>query len=200
MIAEQLLAGYLVAAEAERQDWQDVGLLGPDLISMSECIADVVSAKLDGWDDWFADPASARRARAKAGVPGLRVLAVGVASTDAPALLEDMADNGYSQDMGSVPGRLARREPFPDVGAGQVLGFELVGFDSGSWHTWTCLGGLVDDVRQATGVRPWRWGLISDERDARRAAEWLTASKLGDPKVFLWVPALLVDISDTGSG
>jgi hypothetical protein len=62
-----------------------------------------------------------------------------------------------------------------------------------------CLGGLVKDVRQATSVRPERWGLIPDEQEARRAAAWLTASELGDPKVFFWVPALLVDVSGRGN-
>ncbi|WP_086821087.1 hypothetical protein [Allokutzneria sp. NRRL B-24872] len=196
MDADRLLAGYLVAARGVRADWQDAGLPGADLISMSDCVVDVVPANRDGWDDWFDDPVSAERSRVRADRPGLRVLAVGIAATDAPAVLQDMAEAGYGPDAGGVMGRLARREAFPDVHAGRARGFELVGFDVGCWHTWTCLGGLVDDVRQATGVRPGRWGLIQDEQEARRAAAWLTTSGLGDPKVFLWVPALLVDVSD----
>ncbi|GAA4007136.1 hypothetical protein GCM10022247_31350 [Allokutzneria multivorans] len=196
MDADRLLAGYLVATRGVRTDWQDAGLPGADLISMSDCVVDVVPANRDGWDDWFDDPVSAERSRAHADRPGLRVLAVGIAATDAPAVLQDMAEAGYGPDAGGMMGRLARREAFPDVRSGRASGFELVGFDVGAWHTWTCLGGLVDDVRQATGVRPGRWGLIQDEQEARRAAAWLTTSGLGDPKVFLWVPALLVDVSD----
>lgn len=155
MDTDQLLAGYLVAARGVRTDWQDTGLLSADLISMSDCVVDLVSANRDGWDDWFDDPVSAEQSRTGAGRSGLHVLAVGIAVTDAPALLQEMADAGHRPDM----------------------------------------GGLVEDVRQATGVRPGRWGLIQDEPEARRAAAWLTASRLGDPKVFLWVPALLVDVS-----
>ncbi|SEQ69717.1 hypothetical protein SAMN05216188_104352 [Lentzea xinjiangensis] len=199
MDTEQLLAGYLVVARDVRADWQDVGLRGADVISMSECVVDLVPANRDGWDDWFDDPVSAERSRAHADRSGLHVLAVGIAATDAPALLREMADAGYGPDAGGVAGRLARREAFPDVRSGRVLGFEPVGFDTGGWHTWTCLGGLVAEVRQATGVRPGSWGLIQDEQEARRAAEWLTASGLGDPKVFSWVPALLVDVTGRGS-
>lgn len=199
MGTDQLLAGYLVAAGGVRTDWRDAGLSSADLISMSDCVVDLVSAKRDGWDDWFDDPVSAERSRARAGRSGLHVLAVGIAATDAPALLQDLAEGGYSPDDGGMTGRLARREAFPDVQSGRVRGFELVGFDHGGWHTWTCLGGLVNEVRQATGVRPGSWGLIQEEQEARRAAAWLTASGLGDPKVFLWVPALLVDVSDQGS-
>jgi hypothetical protein len=197
---DQLLAGYLVAARGVRTDWQDVGLRSADLISMSDCVVDLLPANRDGWDDWFDDPVSAERSRTRADRSDLHVLAVGVAATDAPALLGEMTEAGYRADMGGVAGRLAQREAFPNLHPGRVLGFELVGFDIGEWHTWTCLGGLVGDVRQATGVRPGRWGLIQDEQEARRAAAWLTASGLGDPKVFLWVPALLVDVSDHGNG
>lgn len=199
MDSDQLLAGYVVAARGVMTGWQDAGLLSADLISMSDCVVDLVSANRDGWDDWFDDPVSAERSRARSGRSGLHVLAVGIAAADAPALLQEMAEAGHRPDMVGVVGRLARREAFPDLHSGRVLGFELVGFDTGGWHTWTCLGGLVNDVRQATGVRPGRWGLIQDEQEARRAAAWLTPSGLGDPKVFLWVPALLVDISDLGN-
>ncbi|WP_434448225.1 hypothetical protein [Lentzea sp. E54] len=194
MDTDQLLAGYLVVARGVRTDWQDVGLPSAGLISMSDCVVDLVPANRDGWDDWFDDPVSAERSRTRAGRSGLHVLAVGIAATDAPAVLREMADAGHHPDMGGVAGRLARREALPGACSGGPRGFELVGFDTGGWHTWTCLGGLVDDVRQATGVRPDRWGLIQDEQEARRAAAWLTASGLGDPKVFLWVPALLVDV------
>ncbi|MGW6933877.1 hypothetical protein ACWGE0_27730 [Lentzea sp. NPDC054927] len=195
---DQLLAGYLVAARTTRTDWQAEGLPSGDLISMSGCVADLVPARRDGWDDWFDDPVSAEQARTRAGRSGLQVLAVGIAATDAPALLQDLAEGGLRPDMGGVAERLDRQEAFPGPHSGRVRGFELVGYDSGLWHTWTCLGGLVNDVRQATGIRPGAWGLIQDEQEARRAAAWLTASGLGDPKVFLWVPALLVEIGEHG--
>jgi hypothetical protein len=188
------LAGYLVATRTDRQDWQDASLPDTGLVSLSDCVVDLVPVEdPSGWDDWFASPHEAEAARDQAGKPGLHVLAVGFATADVPGLLADMADSGW--DAGSLPERLARREPFPHA-SGQRLGFELVGFDGGGWHTWTCLGGLVADVRRATGVRPGRWGLIQDEQDARRAAQWLTDSGLGDPKVFLWAAALLADVDE----
>ncbi|GGN20849.1 hypothetical protein GCM10011609_72640 [Lentzea pudingi] len=194
---DQLLAGYLVAARGAREDWQDAGLSGGDLVSMSGCVADVVPAERDGWDEWFDDAVSAARSCTRA---DLRVLAVGFAAADAPALLEDIAETGVRPEHGGVAARLARGEAYPGEHSGPVRGYELVGFDTGIWHTWTCLGGLVGDVRQATGIRPGPWGLIEDEREARRAAAWLTESGLGDPKVFFWVPALLIDITDERLG
>jgi len=90
-----------------------VGLLSADVVSMSECVVDLVSADRDGWDDWFGDPASAEQVRAHAGRSGLHVLAVGIAAPDVPALLKDMAKGGYDQEAGGLRGRLARREFLP---------------------------------------------------------------------------------------
>ncbi|TQM80285.1 hypothetical protein FHX81_2613 [Saccharothrix saharensis] len=180
-----VLAGYRLASRDARQDWQDVGLPQGELVSLSGCVTTVVA---DDWDEWFGDPTSAERARA--GRSDLHVLEVGIAAQDVQPLPADVREGGWDVSAGSLPERLARAEP---VTATDVLGFELVGYDSGTWHTWTCLGGLVDDVRRATGVRPGRWGLVQDESQARVAADWLTASGLGDPKVFLWVTARLAN-------
>ncbi|MEU6713942.1 hypothetical protein ABZ897_20935 [Nonomuraea sp. NPDC046802] len=194
MEPDYVLAGYRVATRAERHDWQDVSLPGAGLVSLSECVVDLVSVDPGGWDDWFAGPQEAEIAREHAGKPGLHVLGVGFATADVPGLEADIADGGWDISAGSLPERLARREKFP-YRSGRRLGFELVGFDSGCWHTWTCLGGLVADVYRATGVQPGAWGLIQDEQDAHRAAQWLTDSGLGDPKVFLWAAALLTDVA-----
>ncbi|WP_199747528.1 hypothetical protein [Actinomadura sp. WAC 06369] len=107
-------------------------------------------------------------------------------------LLTEISDGGGGAATGGVSEVLARREPFPHDGDLR-LGFEPVGYDH-RWHTWTCLGGLVDDVRRATGVRPGRWGLIQDEAEAHRAAQWLTWSGNGAPKVYVWTAALLADV------
>ncbi|MCE7009534.1 hypothetical protein LWC34_43010 [Kibdelosporangium philippinense] len=163
-----VLAGYRVASREARPDWQEAGLPNTELVSMSDCVVDLLTVDSQEWNDWFGDVESAR---VQANRAGLHVLGVGIAESDIPAF-----------------GLPERRTSIPD---GQLLGFELVGHDCGTWHTWTCLGGLVRDVEQATGVRPGQWGLIQDERQARRAADWLTASNLGDPKVFHWVAAML---------
>jgi hypothetical protein len=187
VIDDHVLLGYRVASRADRAQWQDDSLPANGLVSMSGCVVDLVSAVPNGWDEWFGDPGSANRALR----PGMRVLGVGIAATDVDPLLEDIADGGWDQAAGSVPDRLARRVPLPP---NDPFGFEVIGYDSGRWHTWTCLGGLVAAVEQATGILPGEHGLVQDERQARRAADWLTTSNLGDPKVFHWVAALLFEV------
>lgn len=153
--------------------------------SMSTCLVDLV-------DTWFADIEPARHATRD----GFTVLDIGVPREHVGPLLEDIADGGWDVAAGIVPERLTNQVP---VAAGTPLGYELVGYDSGIWHSWLCLGGLVEAVHDATGVRPGGNALISDHASADRAARWLTGSGLGDPsgwpggsnKVFYWVPALL---------
>lgn len=190
MIHDYALAGYRVASRAVRSDWQDATLPRTDLVSMSGCVVDLLAADRQGWDEWFDNALLAEQARVEANEAGLYVLGVGIAAQDVQPLLDDIADPGWDMVAGSLPERLSRREPLP---AGALQGFELVGYDSGFWHSWTCLDGLVRDVREATGIGPGRWGLIQDEQEARTAADWLTVSNLGDPKVSLWVPAALVE-------
>ena len=176
-----VLAGYLAATRAPRPDWMDAGVRAAELISMSDCVVDVASRRDEYWDPWFDAPPSGVRAPH-------HVLAVGIPDDYVAALREDAPDE--------FPSPLTEPRPVPDW---HPLGHELVGADLGRWHTWLCLGGLVDDVRAATGVRSGPWGLVHDEHDARRAADWLTASGLGDPKVFLWVPVLLLSPTPPGA-
>lgn len=157
------------------------------LVSMSECIVDVVGADEFGWEMFFDDREPAEQASAAA--PGTHVLAVGFHRDDISALLSDIEKEEPIAAAG-MPDRLRASEPMPE---GAVLGYELVGWDAGwtRWHTWRCLD-LVGDVGAATGVGPGEHGLIQDVEQTRSAARWLTTSMLGDPKVFLWVAALLV--------
>jgi hypothetical protein len=165
------LAGYLAATRYSRPEWAAPTLPAGELVSMSECMTDVVIA--EPWDPFFTEPPVAP--------PGHHVLAVGVPVDYLPALRADLED--------WLPPLLAEPRAVPDW---PVLGHELIGADHGSWHTWTCLGGLVSEVGAATGVQPGPWGLIPDEHDARRAADWLTESIPGEHEVYLWVPALLL--------
>lgn len=163
-----ILAGYAAVPRSDR-------------VSVSACLVDLVPAEPD-WDDWFPDATAAART-------GHAVYEIGFPAPDVPVLLEE-------DFAGGLPDRLARAEPLRHADDGRLLGFEPLGFDGGRCHSWSCLGGLVDDVHRATGISA-RDGLITDEAAAHEAARWLTASGLGDPKVFFWTPALLIRVPAT---
>ncbi|MET9264493.1 hypothetical protein [Amycolatopsis sp. NPDC004079] len=144
-----------------------------ELVSISECVAEV-------HDDWFRDLSLARQT-------GLDVLEVGFLPDEAEPIVREIIADGWTRETSAVVGRIEEGAST----SGELLGFELVGYDGGLWHTWRCLDGLVDDVRAATGVVPGRHGLIESEDAAHQAARWLTESGLGDPKVFDWAAAAL---------
>ena len=168
-----VLAGHLAATRPPRPDWADSGVPDGELVTMSGCLADLRPPRPGHWTPWSDEPPVDVR-------PPHHALAVGLPDDYLAALRADSPEQ-----LPPLPDT-----PLPDW---EPLGYELVGADTGVWHTWLCLGGLVDDVGAATGVRPGRRGLIEDEHDARCAADWLTASNLGDPKVFLWLPVLLLE-------
>ncbi|WP_116198982.1 hypothetical protein [Amycolatopsis circi] len=145
-----------------------------ELVSISECVAEV-------HDDWFRDLALARQT-------GLHVLEVGFTPDEAEPIVREIIADGWNAETSVVVGRIEEGSST----SGELLGFELVGYDGGLWHTWHCLGGLVEDVHAATGILPGRYGLIEDAAAAHQAARWLTESGLGDPKVFHWAAAALV--------
>ncbi|HEY1177266.1 MAG TPA: hypothetical protein VGF17_14010 [Phytomonospora sp.] len=171
-------AGFLVVRRFQRVPHMDPDLLPSEITTMSECLVDAVPVP-GHWarDPWFAHAVAAR-----------------AALHDGHELIEAAVPADLVTDLRVEMGEWTGATAFlSHAGPPSLapLGFELVGFDGGTWHSWLCLDGLTDDVDDATGVRPGRHGLIADEADARRAAEWLTASGLGDPKVRRWYPVRL---------
>ncbi|WP_157432935.1 hypothetical protein [Actinomadura rifamycini] len=123
MDLDYVLAGYRVATRPDRRDWQDPGLPAAALVSLSDCVADLVSVAFDGRDGWFETVREAEAALARADEPGHHVLAVGFAAADVPELLTEISDGGGGAATGGVSEVLARREPFPHDGDLR-LGFE----------------------------------------------------------------------------
>nr|WP_245573144.1 hypothetical protein [Amycolatopsis benzoatilytica] len=169
-------AGYRVVQRPYSTDGSRDGL-----VSISECVVTVLEEE---WGDWFRDP---DRARHRAAESRLQVLEVGFTMEEAAPILRALLAEGYDRETHAVAGRLAEGIPIN----GTPLGYELVGYDFGTWHSWACLGGLIDDVRLGTGIEPGPHGLIRSADAAHTAARWLTGSGLGDPKVSDWAAAAL---------
>ncbi|MCG8918029.1 hypothetical protein L6E12_19800 [Actinokineospora sp. PR83] len=185
-----VLAGYVVADPVVGADWVDRALVGREITSVSNCLVDVREL-----DEWSASPVGAEVAgELVRRYPGTRVLAVGVADADVDGLVEDLDEACWDPDLRD---RLRRRAPFL---AGAPLGFEPVGPDGGSFHTWLCLGGLVDSARQVVGVEPGRHGLVQDEGRARAAAAHLTEAFPYEHEVARWFALVLAGVEPGSLG
>ena len=76
---------------------------------------------------------------------------------------------------------------------GTPLGWEILGLDMASFHSWLC-NGLEVEVFNEFGIRPGANGLLHNEADARRAAEHCGQEKVG-AEPALWQPWALVEYS-----
>jgi hypothetical protein len=83
---------------------------------------------------------------------------------------------------------LRKREPLAP--GAKVLGFELLGEDTGHFHSWLC-NDLEPELRTRLGVEVNEFGLIADERTARLAAGLVDRGAIGAEPVP-WRPWLLV--------
>jgi hypothetical protein len=95
-----------------------------------------------------------------------RALAMSVPASGSADLLARM-----KQSIGGYPHPILTNLAMgvaPPVG--QVLGFEVLGFDQGQLHTWLCYG-LHKDAAEDLGVFPHERGLVSTLAEARLIAD-----------------------------
>jgi hypothetical protein len=74
---------------------------------------------------------------------------------------------------------------------GEFLGFDFLGFDTGSFHSWLC-NLSASEVYQATGIRPNDWGLFSKLEQAKALAEYANRPDASALEPAIWLPWLVV--------
>ncbi len=82
-------------------------------------------------------------------------------------------------------------QPLEPGGVG--IGWEILGFEYGMFHSWLC-NGLERDVSQVLSIRPNTNGLIGSLDDARRVADYCGQESVG-AEPALWQPWFLVEYS-----
>ena len=75
---------------------------------------------------------------------------------------------------------------------GEVLGFEVLGYDWGAFHSWLCNGLELASYREFN-IRPNRYGFISNLEDAIKCAEYASRDEVG-AEPALWQPWLVVKV------
>lgn len=76
---------------------------------------------------------------------------------------------------------------------GSVLGFEILGYDMGTFHSYIC-NRLEDDYDKEYGFRLNRSGFISTIDEAKKLAEYTNRDDVGAEPV-LWLPWVIVKYS-----
>ncbi len=76
---------------------------------------------------------------------------------------------------------------------GTVLGWEILCYEYGGFHSWLC-NGLETEIAKELGIRPNAAGLIDSAGDALKAAEYCGREDVGAEPGF-WAPWLVAEYS-----
>jgi hypothetical protein len=156
--------------------------------TVSDCLTDFLPAgpEFEAWQQPLFEPWQLSLRHAAGAVQRAprtaHVLSVSVAPaqvTELTALMQEW--------IGDVPHpvRLHLAEPAPTP-PGTVLGFEVLGFDVGRFHSWLCHG---TGGYQEHGIRPGQAGLLTTLHDAQQVAGLLSS----DQDDTTWFPALITE-------
>lgn len=168
-------------------------VLGLDVDEWAAVLSSVDGLERAGamlWPHVFVDPDAARRFAAShlRNLADLRLLSI--------ALPEDLVDGfvaaaAEGEGEGYAVIELLRRNQPVDRGAGTQLGFEVLGWDLGGFHSHLC-NDLAPVFSDRLGIECNGLGLIDDEGAARRAAE-LANDPETEAESCPWLPWRVAD-------
>jgi hypothetical protein len=162
-----------------------LGLPASSLPSLIERVTELFDADLLRWPCVWASVDAARAAVAEFQLDESRfaLLELGVPEDVVPVLLEELRP-GPSRAASGFVRALEAKQAVENFGVS--LGWELLGAEESSFHSWLC-NGLQDDAFSKLGVRPGNFGLLPAEHEARAVIELIDAGLGAEP--VPWFPA-----------
>lgn len=116
-------------------------------------------------------------------VNNLVVIGLALAGDLVSAFLEDLGAEAESVAPGIVAAIRGGKAPSPE---GQQLGYDVLGWDLGGFHSYLC-NGLETEFAGSLGIRPNACGLFDRLEDARRCADHCNAEATA-AEPALWMP------------
>jgi hypothetical protein len=165
--------------------------LPPEVVSVSECLTDLHPHEREPMlaVPWHTSLGEAVGATGCEQADPVLTLAMSVPAPDAAGLLATMR-----QRLGGHPHPILTNLV---LGAappeGRILGFEVLGFDEGQFHSWLCYS-LHRDAAASLGVSPGEFGLLGTLAGARLVADMANRdrdSEEGFAGDCTWFPVLL---------
>jgi len=119
-------------------------------------------------------------------LPGIRIISIGLPERYKSDFLKDVElFSSKNPKPYGVEKMLSQHHP-PGIEGAKKVGYEVLGFDSGSFHSYLC-NGLERDFRQHFNFSPNRYGLINSIEEANRYSDYCNA--LGEEtESVLWFP------------
>lgn len=174
-------------AERARRGGQ-FGLAGSALSDFITWCTEAFDAGLLGWPHVIFDLDVARglRERLRTGAEAPRILGIALPRD----LVERFARDAHETGSGEPGVLTALRRGTPPPEGGVTLGFDVLGWDWGAFHSYIC-NGLETEFASALGIRPNANGFFDDLDDARQCADHANLATTG-AEPGLWLPWLTV--------
>lgn len=119
--------------------------------------------------------------------PGIRIISIGLPEHYKSDFLEDIElFSSKNPEPYGVEKMLLQHHP-PEKDGAKKVGYEVLGFDSGSFHSYLC-NGLESDFRQHFNFSPNRYGLIDSIEEADRYSDYCNELSEEETESVLWLP------------
>jgi hypothetical protein len=102
------------------------------------------------------------------------ILGIGLHKGLVDKFLKENVDN--RAELHGLDQLLYERTPLET--GGQILGFEVVGYNINFSCSWLC-SGLEKDMRELYGIHPNQHGFIETYEDAEKVSEWINEDRIG---------------------
>lgn len=180
------------ASVSQGERIQSATSLGVDPALLQDLITDATSEfdRSWGWPNVIFDLAFAREFahRFLADVDDLHLIGLALPVDLAPAFIDEARPGPGEGASGLFQCISNGKVP---ASGGTPVGWEILGFQSSSFHSWLC-NGLEREVFRELGLRPAQNGLIDDARKARDIADYCGKEGVG-AEPALWQPWLLIE-------
>jgi hypothetical protein len=195
-----VLAGFVAGPRwmpAEKDCTTDLPRVVP---TVSDCLADFLPAEqgIEAWqqplfEPWhrFLEHAANAVRHAPPNPHTAHVLSMSVPATTATELAT-MIEKWIGDLPHPIRLNLAQPTAAPP---GTIHGFEVLGFDTGRFHSWLCYR-LDTQALDKLGIRPGNGGLLTTLNDALRVADMANSNHGtpdGTPEEVTWFPSLITE-------
>lgn len=190
---------YVAAGYAAGYQWKPPAQswtkhLPAAVITVSDCLADFLPEDQEAltapWHTTLQDAVRASM-QAPAGAESAHVLAISVPVSNVPGLAAMIA-SWIGDYPHPIQLNLAQLAPTPP---GTVRGFEVLGFESGRFHSWLCYS-LHSEALDKLGIRINDRGLLATLAEAQQVAAMANSNRGthdGTPEEVTWFPALITE-------
>lgn len=175
---------------------EKLGITKDQFVKLQEDVDESFNGDKYGWQQVFIEVEEARKYYRKwlTKIPNIKLVAIAASKKHRDTFLAEEKQEG--ENAGSYGNWLAlQKELSIDMSQG-LLGFEVLGFEMGGFHSFIC-NSLENDFSNKLGIKFNDYGLISSYSEASKAADYAQDPDVG-AEPALWQPWAIVELSKNG--